>query len=533
MDLARLAATFLAVSSLGCASLRPPLTPPSRGGAAWSEVSSAHFVLRTDADPADALAMTAQFERLWTALAHVTRRPPVAAAKIELVRFERRKDMFEIMGHKPAFRAYFTSQLPGDLEPRPTLVLPREDLADENRETFLHELTHRFLHERFASLPVWLNEGLAQYHETLRAGPSGIVLGEIGGVDFSDRSVFWESSRGNDSTLQVPAYRAPKVWDLINDDWTLFYAAAASADPTQPSQKEREQQTLNYAAAYKLVHYFLNGPDAADRARFASFLAAVERGERARGAFLETFGAELPRLEEAFHRYLTATGLNVRNVNDPGGPTPAPVTARTMSDAEIHLLWARLLPRDKDTLPAVRRELDEALASEPGSPEVHYFRALFSLGQDQLDEAGRELDAALAARPDEPRYLLARVAWHERHEQGAASTVPTELLDHLVRTATSASQLRGAAYHLRLQGRVEEGFRLIDWALAADPLCWACQETRALLLADAGKLDLAVAAMDRVMVLLPETAPVADVVALRRKMEVARSAAAAGPPPQR
>src|SRR5579871_5979118 len=40
---------LLGFASLACASLRAPLTCPARGGAPWVEMTSEHFVLRTDA----------------------------------------------------------------------------------------------------------------------------------------------------------------------------------------------------------------------------------------------------------------------------------------------------------------------------------------------------------------------------------------------------------------------------------------------------------------------------------------------------
>jgi tetratricopeptide (TPR) repeat protein len=193
-----------------------------------------------------------------------------------------------------------------------------------------------------------------------------------------------------------------------------------------------------------------------------------------------------------------------------------------MSDAEVHLLWARLLPWEKGSMGRVGQQLDEASASDPASPEVRYLRAIFFLHEDRLDEAGREIDGALAAHPDEPRYLLARVAWYEQRGGAKPGRAPADLVDHLARTAVSAYQLRAAASHQR---RSEDGLRLIDRALTADPLCWPCLRTRALMLATAGRIDEALVAADRVTVLLPDGAPAEIIVKLRQEIERARSAA--------
>ena len=246
--------------------------------------------------------------------------------------------------------------------------------------------------------------------------------------------------------------------------------------------------------------------------------------------FLETFGADLPRLEESFHRYLTQPLASRRTVPYRAGPTAFSPVERAMSDAEVHLLWARLLPWGKGSADWARRELDEALASDPRSPEVRYRRGLFFILQAQLDDAGHELEAALAARPDEPRYLLARLAWYEVRAKATGDTIPVEIGYDLARTATSAAQLRGAAIQLARRDRAEEGLRLIERAVAVDPLCWRCQMTRAAMLVTAGRLGEARAAIDRTIVLLPERTAVESVFALRRKIELMSRAT---PPEQR
>jgi hypothetical protein len=257
-------AVLALLSATGCAA---PLTCPAKGGAPWTEASSAHFVLRTDVEPHEALAMLKQFESLWTVLAYVIGRPSVTEPKIDIVRFDKRRDMVEITGHDSNAVGYFAQRLPGDfLEPQPTVVFHGLDFADEDRETFLHELTHRFFHERFSAIPTWLDEGLADYDETLRIDAGRVVLGETGGLDFSDRTYWWSSWRGTAETTQVPVFKAPKVGDLVKADWNTFHAVRAGAHPTGD---DREREIANYAAAWELVHYFLDGPDDGDRARFA------------------------------------------------------------------------------------------------------------------------------------------------------------------------------------------------------------------------------------------------------------------------
>jgi tetratricopeptide (TPR) repeat protein len=507
---------LVALVHLGCAASRPPLTCPAHGGGAWTEATSKHFVLHTDAPAAEAERIVADFERLHDALAFVTRRPPSVEVHIEVVRFERRKDFFEVARHDPTVVAYFAHEAPGDLEPRPTLVLHAEDMSDDAQETFLHELTHRFLSDRFATLPRWFNEGLAQYYETLHLAGGRAVLGATGNSDFSDRTTFWYSWRGNAQTLQIPVAKAPTIWTLVDSDRSAF--SRRFKERTGPTNDEVDRLIASYAGAWKLVHYLLDGPDAGDRARFATFVAALEHGDRPRDAFLHVFGDGMPRLEAAYHRYLTTPVSARRFVDLPPASTTASPTSRAMTDEEVHLAWARLLPRTAAFQAQVAAQLDEALASAPSSPEVRYARAVSAIHAKDFAAADREISAALAARPEEPRYLLAQVLAF----QASGREAPRELSERLARAATSGWQLGVAAMEAHRAGRLDDGLALVGRAIAVDPACWECQNVRARLLLAKGSLDEALAAVDRLLSLLPDGARVVDAVNLRRKIELAR-----------
>jgi tetratricopeptide (TPR) repeat protein len=522
-----LALGLLALLSLACASLRAPLTPPARGGAAWTEVTSTHFVLRTDAEPAAARELIARFEGYHAALAQALSVTAGSTARIELIRFERARDLAAISDKAVEARARFTTQWPGDLEPRPTLLFHGQEMEDVARETFLHELTHRFVQQRYAAVPLWLNEGLAQYHETMRIEEGRLVLGDVGPTDFWEQSFATTTWRGNMHTVQIPVFRALTVWKLIDADRAAFYAGQTALRLGKESSEAWSRESAAYVSAWKLVHYLLNGPNAADRDRFQVFLGAVERGARARDAFLETFGSDLPRLEASFRSYLLQVGNGRRVIPYPAAPPPAAVTARPMSEAEVHLLWGMLLPAEKGAADAARRQLDEALALDPGSPEVRYARAVFFLRQEQWAEADREIEAALAARPDEPRFLFAQVTghlWRTGDALPLAQRVPAALDEHLARTATSARQLAQAGLDAGVRGRVDEGLRLVGRSVAADPLCWWCQVARARLLVADRKLDEAAAAAERALTLLPEKADPGGVLETRREIEKARAA---------
>jgi hypothetical protein len=338
---ARLLGLALALSaSLGCASMRPPLTGPAQGGPPWTEYTSPHFTLETDTDPGPANAVVADLERRYAALAHAMHVPPGQedGDRIELVLFERAKDYDEVTGHDRTTKAYVSIR-----SGHPTIVMSQDLLPEETRTTFLHELAHRFIHRRYRSVPVWLDEGLAQFYSTMRVEEDRIVVGD----DLPDKT-FWKQPHfstawhGDSFQILLPVHKAPGLRELVDSEKTTFRPGAEHEDV---SRKEREQMACHYAASWKLVHLLMNGPDAQARDRFQVFLSKLGPKVDAGSAFRASFGDDLSSLEAAYRPYLTADATNRRNIPYAAATSGAPApktTTRSMSDYEIHTLWGRL-----------------------------------------------------------------------------------------------------------------------------------------------------------------------------------------------
>ena len=319
------------------------------------------------------------------------------------------------------------------------------------------------------------------------------------------------------------------MWDLIHAGRPGFYGDEGQAEGTSGAPDRR---TELYGAAWKLVHLFMNGHDAGYTARFDSFLRALEGGARARDAFLETFGDTLQPLEQDFRRYLLQGRLAQRSAALPAASSSGETEARPMSDAEVHSLWARLMDwREPEGLARARRELDEAVANDPRSAEVRFRRAVLALLIDKrLDDADRDLERALTLRPAEPAYLHARVISYTLRaiaEGADEAKVPGELVERLAQTAKTGDQLMTAGWYTAPEGQSEEGLRRIERAVARDPLCWSCEQRRAMMLLNLGRTQEALVAVERAITLWPESIPIEGLMELRRRVvdEITRAGA--------
>jgi hypothetical protein len=489
---ARLAFALICAFCLGCTA-RPPLTCPERGGPSWSELSSEHFHLETDTDPANARRFVGQMEDLYAALVHVLPRPRGGpSAKLEVVAFNRPEDMARLVGPGRSAAGFFAGKLDGDFEPHPVLVLS-DDARVGQKVVFLHELTHRFLHERFAKIPTWLDEGLAQYTSTLELEPHRIVLGRRRPAAYADftelplgEGVAYASATGFHPAAALGLGAAPSLRRLLD---------AGPGEFNEPGTR-----AAFYAAAFRLTHLLATRvPD-----RLAPYLDDLTRGASPDDAFRNRFGPD-NAIEAAYVAYLSEDRLATRSIAFEPRRHEVPEPPRAMRDADVHLLWARLRPW-AGRAEAIRADLDEALAREPSFAEAHALYAQLLLSQGRESDAVRELDDAIAARPHDPRLLYARL--RARPPRAPVDDRTRALLDRLAEVARSAAELGflANAYGVGLE-REHLGLVFAERALAADPMCWECEKTRSRIFFGGGRYAEALVAADRALALAPDGAP--------------------------
>ncbi|WP_437963183.1 tetratricopeptide repeat protein [Sorangium sp. So ce260] len=493
-----------AASELGCAQLKPPLTCPSQGGAPWVELSSPHFLMWTDLDRSEARGALAEFESSYRALEDVCfPSDGPDPFRMQIILFARERDFRQLSPR--FFDGYFLHALPNDLEPAPTMVM-FGSLGDRTRLTFQHELAHHFIAQSIGPTPAWLNEGLAQFYSTFRLQDGYATIG----APLPDRSfvkgAFWHTANNGSFTRSlIPASQARSATELIHLDRDDFYGSSGD-----PSQAARRRVTSNYLSSWALVHMLINGPEPYVR-RFTSFLEAASRGAPVRQAFAEAIRDVPPeQLDQDYRSYL----VGPRRISKIGPytapPPPPPQVERAMSDAEVHVLWARLKWWQGDERAWAAAHLEEALAREPSNPEVRFWRGRVRIAEARLTEAEQDLTAALAARPTDPRYLRAMILflstlWRHRvittlEAMGRAAP----LVDRLSRTASTAAQLNLVArYRIELR-QLDEAQTFVKRALKSDPGCASCYDTYGILLLRQGRVMEAISSASHALDLLPE-----------------------------
>lgn len=237
-------------------------------------------------------------------------------------------------------------------------------------------------------------------------------------------------------------------------------------------------------------------------------------------------------LERDFRQSLMPPGGQVTVLRTAYTPRAEPVEReRALSAADVHLLWAPLLGKQG------ARHIEAALALEPRSVRARLMRARQHARAGDVDQAERELLEARKIAPEDPRCQLALFELYagrsERRGAPPRWRKEAEALLPAVRKHAAALEAENSlAWHLALWGRAEEALPLALHAVEADPSCWECYDTLALVLAEKGALDKAVEVQLLAINLMPHGVTSDDVFArLRKYKEAAAKARPAGEAP--
>jgi tetratricopeptide (TPR) repeat protein len=244
---------------------------------------------------------------------------------------------------------------------------------EESAAIVYHEYTHLLLANAVRPIPVWLNEGLAEYYSSYKLSADSRNA-EIG------RIVEWRLTLLRNRFL-------PLSQIIAVDSATALHDAA-------------ERRSIFYAESWALVHYLLSQvPDGG--ARLNKYAATVAEGRAPAEAFHEAFGATPAEFEKQLRSYVrrptfTATRYTFKDriVVDAPGP------ARVMGPGEADSWLGDLQRRLKRTSEAVPR-IERAAATAAETAGAQRALGLLRISEQRVDEGVAALERARALAPDD------------------------------------------------------------------------------------------------------------------------------------
>jgi tetratricopeptide (TPR) repeat protein len=477
-----------------CSGFQKPFTSPAHGGPPWSEVTTRHFVLRTDHDPETAGRAAANLERMFSLvsdLAFESRDLP--AMKVEVTYF-RRSDEAEVVARRRGLgprSGFFLAGRRFDFE-RERMAVLSGDLTEDTRALMQHELGHFFIDYYYPQAPTWLHEGLALYIEAIQLDKGLATFGALPSSFVFYKGSWWVSCSVTGCRSQIPVSDATPVSQLLVMPYEDFHGKQIN-DRFSPEYAETaREETTHYASAYALVRLLLENPTFRPAAE--SYFARLRSGEHSTEAWRETVGRLPPAtLEAEFRASLAPISIILRQTRyDP--PASPPERVRILSEGETRMSWARLWDWDSEEgRRGAGAELDGAPSDQQASVEGVLVRAGWLASGKQTAAAKDMLQQALARSPDQPRLLTSLLQIMLESKGDLSASGFAELEARLAPAASTAGQFHALAGASLTLSRNDAAVAHERRALAVDPGCVSCLAFLAEALALQGHLAEALA----------------------------------------
>jgi tetratricopeptide (TPR) repeat protein len=308
----------------------------------WLEARSAHFVVLTDASEKDGRRLASEFERMRVVFhtlfpTQVDKSdPPIVVVALKNQEGMQALEPESYLGKgKIDLSGLFLRA--GDKN----YILVRLDAEQERPfANVYHEYTHYML-RKAEWLPLWLNEGLAQFYENTDIDGKNAWLGQA----------------------NVQELR------LLNRNSLLPIATLLTVDARSPSYHEEEKGSIFYAESWALTHFLIVSDRLQGTHRMHQYTESLAAGEDAVTAAQHAFG-DLDKLQQALSEYVAQQKFMYFMMPAALAGEDAALEVRHVSTADANAVRADVMLYTRRTKEA-EALVDDVLRDDPNVALAH------------------------------------------------------------------------------------------------------------------------------------------------------------------
>ena len=339
-------------------------TDPNQG---WIEVRSPHFVVSSNAGERYARRIADQFEQI-RGLFHAAfpnlRVDPaqpvlILAAKNENTMKLLLPEDWEVKGHVHPAGLYQQG------EDKHYVILRLDSSRGNPYHALYHEYTHALLHLNFTGLPLWLDEGLAEFYGNSQLGEKESRIGTI------------------DNTHLY----------ILGQNKLLPIEVLLNVEQSSPDYNEHYRASLFYAESWALVHYLMLDPEARQRQLLKNFIAAWDKSGNQTEAAQQAFGdlKEFGKVIEAYSRQTTFHAALYKNGQQTADKT---YSVRNLQPAEVLALRGDCTTH-RNRLEQAQPLIEQALQLEPKLANGHEAMGYYLYRKDDPKGADQDMKKAM------------------------------------------------------------------------------------------------------------------------------------------
>jgi len=237
-----------------------------------------------------------------------------------------------------------------------------------------HEYTHLLVKNTFESVPIWFNEGLAEYNSTF--------------------------SITDDQKVRLGAPIGSHVF-LLRESKMLPLRTLFAVDYDSPHYNEKDKTSIFYAQSWALMHYLIIGK-AGKVEQLGKLIDLLRTKVPMEQAFQQAFETPFEMMEKDLREYVKKDRYNVIDGHFAGKlelDTNAEATQLTEAEVQAYLGDLLLHSYRKDAY----TYLEKALKLDPNLTMAHASLGMAYFREGKVDEAHASLERAVAG--DSKNYL--------------------------------------------------------------------------------------------------------------------------------
>lgn len=341
----------------------------------WVEVRSPHFIVLTDSNEKQGRHIADQFERVRSVFhvlfpkANVDPASPIVVIALKDKKGFQALEPEDYLGKGRLDLAGFFLRAPDK-----NYILLRLDVQGEHPyATVYHEYTHLLMGKAGEWLPLWLNEGLAEFFQNTEIHDKDAELGQPSADDI----------------LYLRQNRLLPLTTLLK------------VDANSPYYHEEQKGSVFYAESWALTHYLEMTDRVAHTHRLADYAALVNRDHDSVAAAQQVFG-DLTVLQKTLESYVARSSFKYFTLTTATEVDDAAFKVRALSLPEANAVRADLLAYDQRTKDA-RALLETVLRDDPNNVSAHETMGYLEFRAGNLEAARKWYEQAV--KLDSQSYL--------------------------------------------------------------------------------------------------------------------------------
>lgn len=315
--------------------LAPVSLAHADSGSQWVQIQSEHFTVITDGGEMRGRHIAGQFERMRSLFHSLFPAASDAGARIVVLAFKDKKGFNAV--EPAAYLAKGSLQLAGLFlsTPGKNYILVRLDTEGEHPLSVVyHEYTH-FMLRKDVWLPLWLNEGLAEFYQNTEIEGKDVRLGE------------------------------PSTDDILylRDHPLLPLTTLLAVDHSSPYYHDENKGSVFYAESWALTHYIQLSDFASKTNRLQTYAKLLQQHQDPVTAAQNAFG-DLGQLQKGLSDYILQRSFKAFTIKASFTADEGSFQVTPISQASVDAVRADVLVGDDRSADA-QTLLDSVLKNDP------------------------------------------------------------------------------------------------------------------------------------------------------------------------